>query len=156
MSLEWIEPKTDWQAHYDESGQFTGDYVNVEDYNRIKNNFLYLREYIKKIFFNPPVITVGVDKHTPENNNPDFDNDNFFADEWNLIEDALETLDNHIAVLNHGDKQTFYENGAFISYSELNRLEQASLDIYTHITDSERQKLHLSFRLGMRSRAIRP
>lgn len=36
----WQTPKTDWKA---------SDFMNIEDYNRIKNNLNELRGYVQRI-----------------------------------------------------------------------------------------------------------
>lgn len=153
--MAWITPKTDWHATYDGAGEYQEDFFNIEDYNRIKNNLLYLRELGSELFYGLPVITVGADKHYPIANAPDFDNDNFFADEINKIEDGLQALDDAIGLFNHGRKQTFYENGRFIGYAELNRIEKAELELYIYIRDSIAGKLRLPLRLGQRENVIR-
>lgn len=155
MAVEWITPKTDWSASYSDTGLFVGDFFNVTDYNRIKNNLLYLREMASKLIRNIPKIKVGKDKHLPDNANPDFDNDNFFADEINLIEDGLEAIDNAIPWVDFGNKQTFYENGRFIDADELNRIEGAQLKLYNLLSNSIAGNLHLAFRLGLRANDIR-
>ena len=155
MSLVWITPKTDWSAQYSDTGLFVGDFFNVTDYNRIKNNLLYLRELATQLIYGVPEIVVGEDKHLPNNADPDFDNDNFFADEFNLIEDALETLDEAIGWVDFGEKQTFYDNGRFIDAEELNRIESASLELYDLLTNSIAGKHRLAFRLGTRENTIR-
>ena len=151
----WIEPKTDWSAQYSDTGRFVGDFFNVTDYNRIKNNLLHLRELATELMRDVPEIVVGVDKHFPDNANPDFDNDNFFADEFNMIEDGLEALDERMAFVYFGEKMTFYENGRFISADELIRIESAELKLYNLLTSSIEGKRRLSFRLGTRSSTIR-
>lgn len=153
--MAWITPKTDWHSTYDGAGEYQEDFFNIEDYNRIKNNLLYLRELATELFYPIPVITVGVDKHYPIAGSPNFDNDNFFADEINKIEDGLEALDNAINLFVHGNKQTFYENGRFIGAAELNRIESAELELYTYITDSIAGKSRLAIRFGERENAIR-
>lgn len=153
--MAWITPKTDWHSTYDGAGEYQEDFFNIEDYNRIKNNLLYLRELATELFYPIPVITVGADKHYPIAGSPNFDNDNFFADEINKIEDGLEALDNAINLFNHGRKQTFYENGRFIGAAELNRIESAELELYTYITDSIAGKSRLAIRFGERENAIR-
>lgn len=153
--MTWETPKTDWSAEYSDSGLFIGDFFNVTDYNRIKNNLLYLRELATQLMINVPEITVGVDKHYPDGNNPDFDNDNFFADEINMIEDGLEALDERFAFVDFGEKQTFYENGRFIDAEELNRIESAELKMYELLTSSIAGKLRLAFRLGTHANTIR-
>lgn len=155
MSVTWITPKTDWSAEYDDTGLFIGDFFNVTDYNRIKNNLLYLRELATELVYGVPHITVGEDKHLPDNAHPDFDNDNFFADEFNLIEDGLEAIDNAIGWIDFGEKQTFYDNGSFIDANELNRIEGAQLRLYEILNNSIAGKLHLAFRLGTRENTIR-
>ena len=153
--MAWITPKTDWHSTYDGAGEYQEDFFNIEDYNRIKNNLLYLRELAAELFYPIPVITVGVDKHYPIAGSPNFDNDNFFADEINKIEDGLEALDNAINLFSHGNKQTFYENGRFIGAAELNRIEKAELELYKYITDSIAGKSRLAIRFGERENAIR-
>lgn len=153
--MAWITPKTDWHSTYDGAGEYQEDFFNIEDYNRIKNNLLYLRGLATELFYPIPVITVGADKHYPIAGSPNFDNDNFFADEINKIEDGLEALDNAINLFNHGRKQTFYENGRFIGAAELNRIESAELELYKYIRDSIAGKSRLAIRFGERENAIR-
>ena len=147
MSLEWIEPKTDWSAEYSDTGLFLGDFFNITDYNRIKNNLLYLRELATHLMYGVPEITVGEDKESYE--------EYFYADEINLIEDGLKTLDDFIGWVDFGDKQTFYDNGRFIDADELNRIESAELELYNLLVNSIAGKLRLAFRLGTRENAIR-
>lgn len=146
--MAWITPKTDWKVEYDSSGLFIGDFFNVEDYNRIKNNLVFLRDLSADFIGVVPVIPVGVDKHYPINGSPDFDNDNFFADEINMIEDGLNTLDELMPFVDFGEKKTYYDNGQFIDYQELNRIESAELILYNLLTNSIAGKRRLSFRLG--------
>lgn len=48
--MEWIEPKTDWKVEYDENGNYIGDYVNVEDLNRMSSNLNYLKKECMNIY----------------------------------------------------------------------------------------------------------
>ena len=153
--MPWITPKTDWHSTYDGAGEYQEDFFNITDYNRIKNNLMYLREIGGELFYPLPNITVGADKHYPIAGSPDWDNDNYFADQINMIEDGLEALDDAIALFNHGRKTTFYENGRFIGYAELNRIEKAELELYTYIVDSIAGKSRLAIRFGERENAIR-
>lgn len=153
--MAWITPKTNWKASYDGAGEYLEDFFNIEDYNRIKNNLLYLKDVANELFGNMPNVTVGQDKHYPIAGSPDFDNDNFFADEINAIEDGLDAIDTAIGLFEHGDKQTFYENGRFIDYNELNRIESAELELHTYIMDSIAGKSRLAIRFGQRENAIR-
>lgn len=153
--MEWITPKIDWSTHYSDTGLFIGDFFNVDDYNRIKNNLLYVRELAAQLILDVPEIVVGADKHYPDGNNPDFDNDHFFADEINLIENGLEALDQIMEFVYFGQKQTFYENGRFIDAEELNRIERAELEMYNFLTSSIAGKQRLSFRLGTTESTIK-
>lgn len=56
--MEWIEPKTDWKVEYDEKGNYIGDYVNVEDINRMINNLKNIAVRIRQIFFSKHVFDV--------------------------------------------------------------------------------------------------
>lgn len=147
MSITWETPKTDWSAQYSDTGLFLGDFFNIQDYNRIKNNLLYLRELATHLMHGVPKITVGEDKESYE--------EYFYADEINLIEDGLEALDEFISWVDWGDKQTFYDNGRFIDADELNRIERAELELYNLLVNSIAGKLRLAIRLGMRENAIR-
>lgn len=42
ITVEWIEPKTNWNAN--------SDRFNIGDYNRIKNNLTYLHEYASELY----------------------------------------------------------------------------------------------------------
>ena len=145
--MTWQTPKTDWSAEYSDTGLFIGDFFNIEDYNRIKNNLLYIRELATQLIHGVPRITVGEDKESYD--------EYFYADEINLIEDGLEAIDNRIPWADFGNKQTFYDNGRFIDADELNRIESAELQLYDLLTNSIEGKLRLAFRLGHRENAIR-
>lgn len=145
--MAWETPKTDWSAQYSDTGLFMGDFFNIQDYNRIKNNLLYLRELATQLMHNVPKITVGDDKESYD--------EYFYADEINMIEDALETIDLFIGWVDFGNKQTFYDNGKFIDSAELNRIESAELHLYDLLTNSIAGKLRLRFRLGTRENTIR-
>lgn len=154
--MAWITPKTDWASVYDDvTNRYIGDYFNIVDYNRIKNNLMELRELATQLIYPVPKFTVGVDKHFPDAENPDYDNDNFFADELNAIEQGLLALDEAMPFVDFGECQTFIDNGRFIDYAELNRIESAQLKLYNILTDSIKGKLRLAFTLGMRGRDIR-
>lgn len=130
--MEWINPKTDWQPT---------DYVNVEDYNRIRNNIAYLKDYSEAFFmsfeFKEPI----------ETEKQYFDL--AYAEYWNNLEDRLEEFIKRTYELNNlGVKKTYSAYDNYIDYVELNRLENAILryknflDIQTKLTQT------LSFELG--------
>lgn len=45
LAHRMLTPYTAWAIRYDSEGEYTGDFFNVEDYDRIKQNIEYLREY---------------------------------------------------------------------------------------------------------------
>jgi len=153
--MAWTTPKTDWKAEYSNINIYLGDFFNVEDYNRIKNNLKYIDDRAKELFSNIPTFNPGEDKHFPTPGSPNFNNDNIFADEINAIENGLKGIQDAIGLFDYGDTKLFYENGAFIDYKELNRIESAFLDLYEHIESSIAGKLRLSYRLGQRGSTIK-
>ena len=49
----WQTPKTDWKA---------SDFMNIEDYNRIKNNLNELRDMSRELWKEFPFEEMGEDK----------------------------------------------------------------------------------------------
>ena len=45
LAHRMLTPYTAWAIRYDSEGEYTGDFFNIEDYDRIKQNIEYLREY---------------------------------------------------------------------------------------------------------------
>jgi len=57
--VSWIAPKTDWKETYSSDGTYTGDYFNLDpDYNRIKGNIQYVKDYSLKLYADFPLITM--------------------------------------------------------------------------------------------------
>lgn len=153
--MAWTEPKTNWKAEYDNIETYLGDFFNVEDYNRIKNNLQDIRDRGSELFDNLPVLNLGPDKHFPISGSPDFSNDNFFADEFNAMENGLQGIQDAIGLFDYGQAKLFYENGSFIDFNELNRLERAELDLHEHIESSIAGRMRLAFRLGQQNNTIK-
>lgn len=139
--MEWIAPKTDWAARTDDKGRYAGDYFNAADYNRIKNNLQYLRDIAVKLYPDFDIADMGSDKGYA-----DFP----YADEINLIEDNLDTIADSTFHKDYGSKQVYMDNGAFIDYKELNRIEGATLDIYNKLSSQHEGRRMLTFMLGPR------
>lgn len=129
--MSWIEPKTDWTSQ---------DTFNFSDYNRIKNNIAYLRERAVKLVKPFEIQDMGNDMTSYA--------ELFDASKFNTIEQDLETINNNAYLKDYGTKQTFYDNGVFIAYAELNRIESATLDIYNMLGRQEIGLRRLAFRLG--------
>ena len=134
----WTEPKTDWKSE---------DYVDISDYNRIKNNISYLRELALKIYVNFPWTDIGVDK-TSSAQYP-------YADEFNALENNLESLRQNTFLFDDSDPKQWYENMKTPNYEDFNRLERACLLFYQGFNSQKENKRRLSFRLGT-YRTIQP
>lgn len=134
LSIEvskWHTPKTNWSVK---------DRFNFIDYNRIKNNLAYLQEYATLIFksFNIKDMGEDIESHTFE----------WDVDIFNLFETNLAEIDKNLFLKDYGTPQTFYENGVFIQWNELNRIESAILSIKKDLDDYKAGLRRLSFRLG--------
>lgn len=127
----WQEPKTDWTAD---------DYINMSDYNRIKNNIAYLRELALKVYLYFSWMDMGVDK-TSYAQYP-------YADEFNALENNLESLRQNTFLFDDSDPKQWYENQRTPNYEDFNRLESACLLFYQGFNGIAENKRRLSFRLG--------
>lgn len=134
----WQEPKTDWTAD---------DYVNMSDYNRIKNNIAYLRELALKVYVDFQWADMGVDK-TSYAQYP-------YADEFNALENNLESLRQNTFLFDDSDQKQWYENQKTPNYEDFNRLERACFLFYKGFSSQKENKRRLSFRLGT-YRTIQP
>lgn len=129
--LKWHTPKTNWTAK---------DRFNFTDYNRIKNNLTYLQEYAANIIKSFAIKDMGddIESYTVQ----------WDVDIFNLFETNLAEIDKKLFAREYGAPQTFYENGVFIQWNELNRLENAILGIKMDLDNYKAGLRRLSFRLG--------
>ena len=129
--IEFKEPKTDWT----EKSRF-----NIEDYNRIKNNLEWL--YQKAVYLNRPfeIEDMGEDI---------FDYISYWkVSYFNAFEDNIEVINKNILTKDYGTPQKFYENGAFIRWTELNRIESAILSMKNILDNHEKGLQKIPFVLG--------
>lgn len=133
----WTQPKTDWKKD---------DKFNFVDYNRIKNNLVYLANKASNIVQNININDMGADitKYTAY----------WDVSVFNDFESNLEKIAKYTYGNDYGAKQTFYPNGVFIKYDELNRIETAILDIYESLENHEKGLRKMPFILG-RFREVR-
>lgn len=122
--MAWTTPKTDWYGAVDANGVYSGDRFNAEDFNRIKNNLQCLRDLAIKIYKEFDIASVGDDKTVT---------DYFYADEINQLEENLNTINTHTMNLSYGATPVYMDNGNIMDFTELNRLESATLDLYEKI-----------------------
>lgn len=130
----WQEPKTDW---------LPTDYFNFEDYNRIKNNIAYLREQALKLYIDFPFTEMGDDKA----GYADFP----YAEEFNALEDNLESLNDNTYAFYEGENKNWYANNRTPTFEDFNRLESACLKLYDGFNRQEAIKRRLGFKLGQMS-----
>lgn len=128
---KWSTPKVNWKPT---------DRFKYIDYNRIKNNLEYLHEKAVELYKQFGVQDMGEDYTSYKQY--------FYADQFNLFEKNLEIINNNVFIQNFGQSQTFYPNGVFIDYEELNRIENAILSIKTILDNQEAGLKRLPFRLG--------
>ena len=122
--MAWTTPKTDWYGAVDANGVYSGDRFNAEDFNRIKNNLQCLRDLAITIYEEFDIASVGDDKTVT---------DYFYADEINQLEENLNTINTHTMNLSYGATPIYMDNGNIMDFTELNRLEGATLDLYEKI-----------------------
>lgn len=137
--MAWIEPKTDWKVSYDSDGNYTGDYFNFEDYNRIIGNLSYLKEMADALFLRFSVEDMGSEKAYESM---------IYAREINVIEDNLEVINQNTYGFDIGDKVTYQANRGTPLWSELNRIEGACLLLYKTMIVQKNLLPRLSFTLG--------
>ena len=127
----WTTPKTDWTAN---------DRSNITDFNRIKNNLQYLHDESEVIYGEYSISSMGSDISS-------------YAGFWdvskfNIIEQNLITINTHMNGDDIGQALTFYTNGVFISYGELNRIEGVSARLKSIIDGWREAMATLPFRMG--------
>ena len=135
--MQWVQPKTDWQWRDDAQG----DFFTCVDYNRIKGNIEFLAEYAKELYTAFTIADMGPDRNETEYP---------YADEINLLAENLQTIVDNTYPLAIGEATTYEDNGSFIGYADLNRIETACLMIYENIGRIKAGKYRLGFRLGAR------
>jgi hypothetical protein len=129
--MAWTTPKTDWKPT---------DYFNFGDYNRIVGNVLHIQELSKKTVGN-----LNFKKMTQNKKMLDM----IYAKEFNAIEENVEILGKHY---NLDDSEVrFSDNGAFVTYIELNRLESLIEKINIAIKSQLSLLCTLPFTLGSKT-----
>lgn len=142
--MAWENPKTNWTVTYDEHGKFVGDFINIGDYKRIKDNISYVQSLARLIVYdNYP--SMGADKTYADYPR---------ASEWNLIEQALSQLAGNI-----GGSFTaafFMENGKTPDYTELNRIEKETLKLKGQYEVAIALNYRMATTLGRERSVIKP
>ena len=127
----WHTPKTDWKAT---------DRFNFEDYNRIKNNLQWLHDKVEELYKPFEIQDMGEDIT---------DYLSYWeAKYFNAWEQNLDIINGNMYKQDYGVAQRFFENGAFIQWNELNRLESATLCMRDILDREEAGLRRIPFRLG--------
>lgn len=138
--MTWEAPKTDWFGQMVD-GVYVGDRFNATDFNRIKNNLSYLRELALKMYDEFTIHSLGEDRSPV---------DFFYADEINKLEENLNTINSNTIKRSYGVAPTYTDNGNTMTFTELNRLESAILDLYDRLTNQSEGRRTLQFNFGMK------
>lgn len=141
--MAWSTPKTNWAVTYDAAGKYTGDWVNIGDYNRIKNNIAYIHELAELVVYDT-YPSMGADKTYLDYPR---------ASEWNRIEQAI----NQLAVNIGGTfpAVSFMDNGFTPDYMELNRIESMIAQLKVQYETAVKIKYRFPFTLGRERSVIR-
>lgn len=133
---EWSPPKTNWSAKW--NGEiYVGDYFTYIDYNRIKDNLLFLSGYASQMY-QMPVIDMGEAK---------VEADLIYADEVNLFETTLAEINSSTFSFSEQFK-TWKENKNVPTYEDWNRIESLQLKIYNTLVAQRKAQNRLAFTLG--------
>lgn len=132
--MAWTTPKTNWVA---------SDYFNWSDFNRIKNNLAYLHDRAEEVYPSFSVNSTSTEDVTDYNYI-------WLPSDINKLEQDLTTLYQHMTLrdFNIGTQKTFTYNGAFITYTELNRIESATLNIYNRLVNQIAGRKRIAYTLG--------
>lgn len=127
----WHTPKTNWKST---------DRFNYVDYNRIKSNLMYLYELSQECVGMFDILDMGDDitEYSAY----------FSAQQFNNFEKNLETINKNTLLQNIGTTKTFYDNGVFIKWDELNRIESAILELGIILEQWKSNIRHIPFKLG--------
>lgn len=128
--MAWTEPKTNWTKD---------DFFNIEDYRRITNNIMYLKDFLDSLFYGLSDLQLMSEKNISEP---------IYAREINDIENNIELLNMETYKLEIGDTKEYFPNQRTMDFNELNRIEKAMFDIYTKMKKHKELLTRLSFRLG--------
>lgn len=132
--MAWTTPKTNWVA---------SDYFNWSDFNRIKNNLAYLHDRAEEVYPSFSVNSTSTEDVTDYNYI-------WLPSDINKLEQDLTTLYQHMTLrdFNIGTQKTFTYNGAFITFTELNRIESATLNIYNRLVNQIAGRKRIAYTLG--------
>ena len=128
--MAWITPKTDWTS---------ADYFNAADYNRIKNNLAYMSN-IADSLYNVELDGIILPDATYS--------DRPSAYKLNQIEIRFQSLADLLGY-DYGTGVTFVDFGPSINWTELNRIESASIEMHDRLVTQASALPMFAFTLGL-------
>ena len=120
--------------YYESTSKF-----NWSDYMQFRAMIMDLNSMANELYLNFPIKTMRQIK-TYE--------DYFYAEDFNRIEENLETINKHVFTQDIGKTKTFYDNGQFIKYDELNRLIDGMCTLEDMLKNQIKNRRKLEIRLG--------
>lgn len=136
--MAWQTPKTDWKVTYDAQGNYTGDYFNPEDYQRIKGNLLVLKDMADEMY--EPITLPDI---------PDITATSFFYETViNALERSIDAIANNTFAVGLFETKTWHGNDAAPLADDLNRIEDACLRLYRMLPLQAAARKKLAFILG--------
>ena len=117
--MSWVTPKTDWQVREYVDGLYSGDWFNLSDYDRLRGNIRHMATFASSV--------LGVD--IPQTAMPARSFGSYpRAGDFNAIESNLLAIVQAFSQLPPGyySRTDWAENGAFLTFDDLNRIESAS------------------------------
>lgn len=136
--MTWTTPKTNWAAHWDDDGNYLGDYFNLADYNRITGNMKHLQQIAAEVF------GADTDRVFAEKTYSSY----YYATDVNAITGSLNDLRDQTYAVVSGTFPTYSGNQGFPDYVMLNRIESAQLAYYNMINATKSIQRRLAFTLG--------
>lgn len=141
FTVSWQPPKTDWYGETDSGGTYRGDRFNSEDFNRIKNNLIYLQEVANSMYAAFSINDVGNDRGKEEY---------FYADEIALLQENIDIIAEKTIGSDYGEYPNYIANGKLFDFNELNRIESATLDLYNKLINQYKGRRMFTFMLGLK------
>lgn len=127
----WEQPRTDWNPY---------DAFNVPDYDRINGNMIFLQEAGKILGYAASLEKCGA--YSGMDGRP------WECKDFNIMESNLESLCVALGNANAGTSKIFVDNGPFVTWDELNRIESTTFELYQILDNIYRSMRRLPFRLG--------
>lgn len=136
--MAWQTPKTDWKVTYDSEGNYTGDYFNLEDYQRIKSNLLVLKDMADELY--ATILLPDIPDITAESY--------FYETVINALERSIDALVGGTRDWGFEPTKTWAGNGSAPLYADMNRIEETCLRLFNGLYSQKKAQKRLAFTLG--------